>query len=230
MGSTGRIGTRRGRRILSPLLILLSLGACGIRAGAEPGAAPATPPELSELEALYWERLESARTRFTDADVAFMTGMIAHHGQALEMTDLADERAADPAIRRLASRIAIGQADEIAQMRQWLEDRGFPAPDPVTGDGGHIDHAAVSHGMLSAEDLRRLRDSRGTDFDVAFLEAMIRHHRGAIAMVHDLVETDGAAQDPDVFRLASDIQVDQITEIDRMERMLSDINRSTRWR
>jgi uncharacterized protein (DUF305 family) len=230
MGSTGRIGMRPGTWTLGPLLVILFFGACGIRGGGESGATPGSPPELSELEALYWERLENARTRFTDADVAFMTGMIAHHAQALEMTALVDERAADPAIRRLAARIGIGQADEIALMRRWLEDRGLSAPDPGTAGGSHVDHAADSNGMLSAEDMRRLRDSRGNDFDSTFLEAMIRHHRGAVEMVHDLVGTDGAAQDPDVFRLASDIQVDQITEIDRMERMLSDMNRSTRWR
>jgi uncharacterized protein (DUF305 family) len=40
-------------------------------------------------------------------------------------------------------------------------------------------------------------------------------------MVHDLFGTDGAAQDETVFKLASDIQVDQTTEIARMELMLS---------
>jgi uncharacterized protein (DUF305 family) len=49
---------------------------------------------------------------------------------------------------------------------------------------------------------------------------MIQHHRGAVTMVHDLFSTDGAAQDGAVFKLASDIQVDQATEIARMELML----------
>jgi uncharacterized protein (DUF305 family) len=40
-------------------------------------------------------------------------------------------------------------------------------------------------------------------------------------MVDELFGTDGAAQDAATFKLASDVQVDQRTEIARMERMLS---------
>jgi uncharacterized protein (DUF305 family) len=50
---------------------------------------------------------------------------------------------------------------------------------------------------------------------------MIEHHRGAVTMVLDLFATDGAAQDEAVFRFASDVQVDQVTEVARMERMLA---------
>jgi uncharacterized protein (DUF305 family) len=53
---------------------------------------------------------------------------------------------------------------------------------------------------------------------------MIQHHRGAVTMVHNLFATDGAAQDEVVFKLASDIQVDQTTEIARMELMLEEMN------
>ena len=62
---------------------------------------------------------------------------------------------------------------------------------------------------------------RGLDFDRLFLTSMIQHHRGAIAMVQDLIATDGAVQDPATFELASDIHVDQTTEIARMEQMLA---------
>jgi uncharacterized protein (DUF305 family) len=36
-----------------------------------------------------------------------------------------------------------------------------------------------------------------------------------------LFSTDGAGQDEEVFRFASDVQVDQATEVARMERMLA---------
>jgi uncharacterized protein (DUF305 family) len=76
-------------------------------------------------------------------------------------------------------------------------------------------------GMLSPEQLRQLEQARAADFDLLFLELMIRHHRGAVIMVHQLFATDGAGQDDVVFRFASDVQVDQRTEIARMERMLA---------
>ncbi|MFN2566522.1 MAG: DUF305 domain-containing protein, partial [Gemmatimonadaceae bacterium] len=62
--------------------------------------------------------------------------------------------------------------------------------------------------------------ARGKDFDRLFLQFMIQHHRGAVSMVKDLIGTPGAAQDDTVFKLASDINVDQTTEIDRMQQML----------
>ena len=49
---------------------------------------------------------------------------------------------------------------------------------------------------------------------------MIQHHNGAVAMVKELMRSPGAAHDETVFRLASDINVDQTTEIDRVQKML----------
>jgi len=49
---------------------------------------------------------------------------------------------------------------------------------------------------------------------------MIQHHTGAISMVHALFETPGAGQDEKVFKFASDVNVDQTTEIARMKQML----------
>jgi len=52
------------------------------------------------------------------------------------------------------------------------------------------------------------------------LKYMIQHHQGAVGMVKTLFETDGAGQDELAFKVANDIQVDQLTEIARMELML----------
>jgi len=75
-------------------------------------------------------------------------------------------------------------------------------------------------GMLSPDQLRELENARGAEFDRAFLTLMIQHHQGAVTMVHELYAQDGAAQGDLVFKLSSDIQVDQITEINRLELML----------
>jgi uncharacterized protein (DUF305 family) len=75
-------------------------------------------------------------------------------------------------------------------------------------------------GMLTDEQMQQLDAARGKDFDKLFLTFMIQHHRGAVQMVHDLFESYGAAQDDLVFKFASDVQVDQTTEIARMQRML----------
>jgi len=178
-------------------------------------ATPAAP-STAELEALYRARTDSARMRFTEADVRFITGMIGHHAQALVMASLAPARGASQPIRTLAARIINAQQDEIALMQRWLRDRGQPVPE------GHIegDHAAHMPGMLTREQMLELERAGGSEFDRLFLTFMIQHHRGAVSMVDSLFSTDGAAQDQVVFKLASDIRVEQVTEVDRMELML----------
>ena len=93
--------------------------------------------------------------------------------------------------------------------------------------GAGMDHAMMDHstmpGMLSPAQLAELDAARGVDFDRLFLAYMIQHHGGAIVMVDDLFGADGAAQEGATFKLASDIQVDQRTEIARMQQMLDAI-------
>jgi uncharacterized protein (DUF305 family) len=84
---------------------------------------------------------------------------------------------------------------------------------------GH-EHEMQMPGMLTDVQMKQLDEARGIDFDELFLTLMIQHHRGATSMVKDLLATNGSAQDRTVFKLASDINVDQTTEIARMERML----------
>ncbi len=78
-------------------------------------------------------------------------------------------------------------------------------------------------GMLTPEEMARLADAKGVAFDRLFLEGMIKHHTGAITMVHDLFATDGAGQTPDIFAYASDVDADQRMEIDRMGSMLKEL-------
>ena len=76
-------------------------------------------------------------------------------------------------------------------------------------------------GMLTDAQMHQLDDAKGEDFDRLFLTFMIQHHKGAVSMVQDLFDTYGAAQDELTFKYASDVNVDQTTEIARMERMLA---------
>ena len=192
----------------------------------DPTPAPTRPDPatVARLEALYQARADSALSGYHAADVHFMTGMIGHHAQALVMSGFAPENGAGPTIRTLCARIINAQKDEIDIMQTWLRDRGEQVPEIHIADG-HLmihgpEHAHHMPGMLSAEQLDELRHARGTDFDRLFLKYMIMHHKGAVTMVLDLFATDGAAQDDFVFKLASDIQADQGSEIKRMELML----------
>jgi uncharacterized protein (DUF305 family) len=145
--------------------------------------------------------------------------MIAHHAQAIEMTDLASARSAHDDVKLLARRIALSQVDEIEMMREWLSTRGAEAP------GAHAHHGAPMPGMLTPEEMVRLGGANGRDFDRLFLELMIKHHAGALTMVGDLFAEPGAAQDAELFAFASDVDTDQRAEIARLAMLLKEISR-----
>lgn len=207
---------------------LISAALVMVVAGCATTKSPATDAETSDLEALYWARQDQAKQSYTKADVDFMTGMIAHHAQALVMSRMAPERASSGQVKTLASRIINAQQDEIATMQRWLRDREQAVPE-IHIDGTHLmihgagDHSMSMPGMLSAAQIDELAASSGVEFDRLFLTYMIQHHEGATTMVQTLFDTDGAGLDDTSFKLASDINVDQITEIARMKRMLDSL-------
>jgi uncharacterized protein (DUF305 family) len=161
----------------------------------------------------------------TQADVHFMTGMIGHHAQAIKMSGWAESHGASPSIRTLAARIIVSQNDEIHFMQNWLRDRGQPVPDAnpdhMQMSMPGMDHSMLMPGMLTPEQMTELDRARGADFDRLFLTDMMQHHRGAITMVEQLINSPGAAQDDVVFKFISDVNADQTTEIDRMSTMLA---------
>lgn len=155
---------------------------------------------------------------YTAADVEFMQGMIAHHGQAIRMSHIAARNGADAQLLRFAQKIDQSQIAEIALMQGWLDDNGQVAPD----SGSY--HTVTMPGMLTTAQLAELERLRGTAFDRRFLELMIMHHEGAIGMVADLRRTPRAAQDVDVSVLATDIDLVQTAEIDLMRHMLANLS------
>ena len=178
-------------------------------------------------EAIAQARADSVRRPYTEADVEFMSHMISHHAQAILIAGWVASHGGSAAIQRLADRVINAQNDEIATMQRWLADRQKPVPeaDPkgmkMVMNG--VEHVMRMPGMLSDEQLAQLDAARGADFDRLFLTFMIQHHKGAVAMVQELFTKTGAAQDQTVFKFASDVGVDQATEVARMEKMLASL-------
>jgi uncharacterized protein (DUF305 family) len=164
------------------------------------------------------EAVDLSHVGFTTADARFMQGMIGHHAQALEMTALVPARTRREDLRTLALRIEVSQADEIKMMQRWLEVRGQQVP---SLHAMHMHGATLMPGMLTPEQMAALANAKGAEFDRLFLEGMIQHHGGAITMVHDLFATAGAGQEADIFGFASEVDIDQRAEIDRMRGMLA---------
>ncbi len=201
-------------------------------------ASPQTPPIFQPGAPGQPSRVISAgasvglsRTGFTADDVRFMQHMLVHHAQAVEMVELLRAHGADPTVRQLGERIALGQAAEMEQMRDWLAAREQPetAADLHGGHGGHAGHAASADaplmpGMLSPARMQALAAARGRALDRLFLEGMIDHHQGALDMVDALMAEPDAGEDPLLSDFLSSVVADQSAEILRMQSLLSDLN------
>ncbi len=205
--------------------ILAAFVPLGVTAQSQPPIVkPGAPGETSRLISAN-EASDLAGIQYAEADVRFMQGMISHHAQALEMTALLATRTERDVMRQLAKRIDLSQQDEIRLMQEWLRARG----QKETGvDAHHAQGAHLMPGMLTPEEMSRLEQARGIEFDRLFLELMIKHHAGALTMVEDLLSQEGAAQDSQLFAFTSDVTSDQTMEIDRMDAMLAELSRDPR--
>ena len=176
----------------------LLLGACG-------GSASDGGPDTTAA---------ATTASFNDDDVMFAQMMIPHHEQAIEMSDIALDPTvgASDAVRQLATRIKGAQDPEIEMMTGMLTGWG-----KSTEMDNSMDHGSMMDGMLTAEELDALGMLRGAEFDRAWMEAMIKHHEGALAMAKDVLE---GGTDPAVRKLAEEIVSGQQAEIDEMRGLL----------
>jgi epoxyqueuosine reductase len=219
---------KRGGLARNAAVVLKNIGALGFAVVASAMSVRAQAAQATDHHA-------GARSGYTAADVHFMQGMIEHHAQALAMTALLPARTTRPDMRLLAERIEVSQKDEIALMSRWLERRHEQVPDylaivadhrdttsrSMTMSGMDMSGSSLMPGMLTPAQLSALASTTGQAFDRLFLEDMIRHHEGALVMVRDLLATNGAAQEPEVFQFASDVDADQRAEIMRMRALLN---------
>jgi len=155
-----------------------------------------------------------------EADVRFIQGMTFHHAQALQMTGLLSSRTESDEMRLLAQRIDISQTAEMGMMEGWLESRGEEAPDLEDKDVWPLSDDGLMPGMLTERQMGQLAVATGEEFDRLFLELMILHHEGALAMVEQLYTVSGAAQEPQIFQFLTHVEADQSIEIARMNTML----------
>jgi len=210
------------RRIAASVLLVTAFMPLGTAESQTPPpivqpGAPGEPGRLLSAE----EASNLAGIKFSEADVRFMQGMISHHAQALDMTELLASRSERDVMHQLAKRIAISQEDEIKMMQEWLRSND---QEVTSVDAHHAHDAVLMPGMLTAEEMSLLEQTQAIEFDRHFLELMSKHHRGAIVMVEELLSQRGAAQDSVIFAFTSDITADQNMEIDRMDSMLAELS------
>jgi len=145
-----------------------------------------------------------SNSEYSSDDIAFAEQMIPHHEQAIEMAEIALINTTNPEVLQLAQEIKNAQSPEIELMKNWT---GVKA-------STHAGHAM--DGMLSESQLSELRQAKGKEFDLLFLQGMIKHHEGAIEMAQEVANS----MNKDVANLSAAIIQAQQLEIAKMNELL----------
>lgn len=203
---------------------LLTLTACvgsGNRAG--PGSTVAGSSGASSSPA--------GSQAHNGEDVMFSQRMIAHHQQAIQMSDIIlGKQGIDPRVIDLANRIKAAQGPEIQQLQTWLNQWGQPTTMPssmapettMPGMPPHSGMPGMSgmDGMMSEQDMQALQNAQGVDASRLFLTQMIKHHQGAIAMAQNEIKS---GQYSPALALAHSVVTNQQQEITTMQTILSSL-------
>jgi uncharacterized protein (DUF305 family) len=174
----------------------------------------------------------SAQPEGGAVDVGFAQDMSVHHRQAVLMAGMARDRSTDPAIRLVAFDIETNQLEQIGQMQGWLSlwnAAALPTGRSMTWMTGDTAMPGMAHGggpagvvtmpgMASPADLERLQASNGAQFDVLFLQLMLRHHQGGAPMARYTAEHGEA---PQVRNLAEKIVVSQGAESESLAQLIA---------
>ncbi len=201
-------------------LTAIALAACGStstpagtanqQSPASAGTTTATPSTPSP---------DAASDQHNAADVAFATGMVPHHQQAVTMSEMAQKQATNPKVKSLAAEIQAAQGPEIETMTGWLTAWGQPAPTSGGHDMSQMNGTGMG-GMMTDEQMQQLSSSSGSAFDRMWLQMMIAHHEGAVEMSGTELN-DG--QNADAKKLAQQIIDAQKKEITVMKQLLPTI-------
>lgn len=229
----GSAGSPDGRWSLrTALLAVIAVLALAIAAAGGyllrgDGSAPAKPGDAS-------------------ADAGFARDMITHHEQAVQMAIVVEYASADAEVRTLAFDIETSQTYQEGQMNGWLDSWGLTRqtsqpmmswmdgsemsqmqhdmsdmPDAAAGGDAQGDptgqDTALMPGMATPAEMAQLQGATGTAQDVLFLQLMLRHHQGGVAMAQQGTQK---ANEPYVRALARKMVTVQTREVVLMEQML----------
>ncbi len=202
-------------RIRIPAAAALAAGAlivagCGSDDSGS-SAAPSSSSAMADMPGMQHGSTPATATRtdFDDADIAFLTMMYPHHAQAVEMAKLVPARSQNQQLITLAANVEKAQAPEMEQFTALLSSFGKPAPQAT------MDHPM--DGVMTQDQMTRLQNATGADFDRMWLKMMIEHHQGAVDMANTELANGANA---DAKAMAQNIITAQQAEIQQMRGML----------
>jgi uncharacterized protein (DUF305 family) len=196
-------------RVLVSLVLSVVAGATAL--GQEPHANHTVPTPA---------RHASAAPLYSDGDLMFLTDMVAHHQQAIDMASLVASRSSREELLKFARYLAGVQHAEIDHMKALLNaaaERGQSVPAHETNGDPPM------RGMLSKGSIAALEAAVGQNFEKLWLQGMIQHHQGAIdmALAQQQHEFEARRQPYGIAAIADDILASQRAEIGMMRTWLA---------
>jgi uncharacterized protein (DUF305 family) len=155
-------------------------------------------------------------------EAGFSRDMSSHHAQAVAMGLMAFRQGQDPEVRQIGGDIATGQQGEIGIMQTWLrswklDPTGDRPPMAWMSDGAQSVKNGLMPGMATPQEMAKLKAAQGRDFDVLFLQMMIRHHIGGVHMIDGILEQ---GRDKDVLATAQIMKNTQQTDLTNLQAAL----------
>ncbi|WP_077488872.1 DUF305 domain-containing protein [Sinomonas mesophila] len=194
------------------LAAALALAGCGAPGPSTAPTSSAAPSSTGGAHGNHEMPMGTPNAGFNAGDVMFAQMMVPHHEQAVEMSDIVLAKPGlDPRVAQLAEQIKGAQAPEIATLRGWLGEWGQPSMMP--GGAGH-----GMDGMMSADDLEKLRAAGAAEAAKLFLTQMIAHHEGAVSMAQT---EKSSGQHAGAKSMAESIIASQTKEIEDMKALLA---------
>lgn len=199
--------------VAAAIAVTAALSACGSSDnGGDTMTTSVTAPVSTSVEG-------AAQASHNEADVTFAEGMIPHHQQAVEMSDIVlSKEGIDPRVVELADEIKAAQGPEIEQLQSWLREWGAAPSNTMPGMPGH--DMGDMQGMMSEQDMAALSDAQGVEASRLFLTQMVEHHEGAVSMAQTEVDS---GQFPAAVELARSIISSQEQEIDAMQELIEQL-------
>lgn len=134
-------------------------------------------------------------------EVRFLNEMIDHHSMAVAMASLCEGRTIHSELQQLCDSIVTSQSAEIGEMQTWLQN------------WYGIQHVPEMNPKDERE-LEMLASLSGPEFEIMFMEMMMRHHSIAIRRAMDCVRK---AYHQELVNLCENNIATQTEEIDTMQ-------------
>ena len=197
---------RRAFVVAASVAVLLVLGCSG---QSSSGGGSADPTEAAS----------GVAADVNQEDVRFARLMAPHHDQAVSMCEMVlSKQGVKPEVRDLAEQIGKVRESQLGTLNGWIQSWD-PGGDQEPAEDENAPHHG-GHGLMTERQMQELDLSDGPAAQKLFLEGMIRHHEGAVA----IAEAEAASGSyPDAVKLAKEMIATQQAEIATMQQILTQL-------